>query len=282
MVDAAICPAELAILFLASLVLWRLPRAVSNFPIAAAEWSLAVQRCCQWLAAGPGLAELELRGLVELPGIQGGRATTRQMALGATMLLLALPTASAACAGGNFHAGLNCNGHSLIPKPPMAASASECCGVCAATPGCTAWSWNEGGNRLCYPKLNCTQPRLDKDTVSGGAVHAPPAPGPAPGPAPVPAPGPHSTVGILNATLVGVDNTGTRDTTKSLQAAIVAAYDAQLALFLPPGRYLVSDTLWANQSNYGKCPQDHTPQIDERAIAIKLRDSLWLQVRHCR
>ena len=41
MVDAAIGAAELAVLFLASLVLWRLPRGVSNLAIGLAAWSLA-------------------------------------------------------------------------------------------------------------------------------------------------------------------------------------------------------------------------------------------------
>ena len=78
-----------------------------------------------------------------------------------------------------------------------------------------------------------------------------------------PPPAGYSSLGILNATAAGVDNSGVTDTTVALQAAIVAAYDAQLALFLPPGRYLVSDTLWANQSNYGS------------SLPVNLRPARW-------
>ena len=61
--------------------------------------------------------------------------------------------------------------------------------------------------------------------------------------------------GILNVTAppYSIDNTGSVDVTLKLQAAINAAYEAQLALFLPCGRYLVSDTLEAAQDNYGHC-----------------------------
>jgi len=64
---------------------------------------------------------------------------------------------------------------------------------------------------------------------------------------------PHSSLGILNVTAppFSIDNTGVTDVTVQLQAAIAAAYGAQLALFLPPGRYLVSDTLHVEQNNYG-------------------------------
>ena len=59
--------------------------------------------------------------------------------------------------------------------------------------------------------------------------------------------------GILNVTAppFSVDNTGRRDVTAKLQVAIAAAYEAQVALFLPPGRYLVSYGLRAEQDNYG-------------------------------
>ena len=36
--------------------------------------------------------------------------------------------------------------------------------------------------------------------------------------------------------------------TKALQSCIAKAYASNMALFLVPGRYLVSDTLWANQT----------------------------------
>lgn len=108
----------------------------------------------------------------------------------------------------------------------------------------------------------------------GAAALSPPlSPPPPPPPAgystlsatalPPPPPG-YSTQGILNATAFpGVDNSGATDTTAALQAAIVAAYDAQLALFLPSGRYLVSGTLWANQSNYGS------------SLPVNLRPARW-------
>ena len=62
-----------------------------------------------------------------------------------------------------------------------------------------------------------------------------------------------SSLGILNATAdcVGVDNGGAVDVTAPLQACITKAYLLNRALFLPPGRYLVSDTLAANQSGGG-------------------------------
>lgn len=103
--------------------------------------------------------------------------------------------------------------------------------------------------------------RLDYHSFAG---HVSAAAGAASLPSPVRLPPPrHSTLGILNATALGVDSSGTTDTTAALQAAIVAAYDAQLALFLPPGRYLVSDTIWANQSNYGS------------SLPVNLRPARW-------
>ena len=55
--------------------------------------------------------------------------------------------------------------------------------------------------------------------------------------------------GILNATAdCGVDASGTVDVTAPLQRCIFDAFAQNLALFLPPGRYLVSDTLLANQT----------------------------------
>lgn len=61
-----------------------------------------------------------------------------------------------------------------------------------------------------------------------------------------------SSLGILNATAdCAVDNGGAVDVTGPLQACITKAYLLNLALFLPPGRYLVSDTLAANQSGGG-------------------------------
>ncbi len=70
-----------------------------------------------------------------------------------------------------------------------------------------------------------------------------------------------SSLGILNATLsCGVDGTGMTDSTAALQACITQAYKQNLALFLPPGRYLVSDTLTASQADGGSItPHSPTP-----------------------
>ena len=56
-------------------------------------------------------------------------------------------------------------------------------------------------------------------------------------------------IGILNVTAPphSLDASGATDVTKGLQAAILSAKAANLALFLPPGRYLVSDTLHVDQ-----------------------------------
>ena len=53
--------------------------------------------------------------------------------------------------------------------------------------------------------------------------------------------------GLLNATAppLGIDSSGKSDVTAELQAAIVLAHKLGLALFLPLGTYLVSDTLTA-------------------------------------
>ena len=63
----------------------------------------------------------------------------------------------------------------------------------------------------------------------------------------------HSPLGILNATAScpGVDGSGDVDVTQALQACITKAYVANQALFLAPGRYLVSDSLTANQADGG-------------------------------
>lgn len=59
--------------------------------------------------------------------------------------------------------------------------------------------------------------------------------------------------GILNATAscAGVDGSGTADSTTALQRCIERAYQANLALFLAPGRYLISDTLTVAQGDAG-------------------------------
>lgn len=62
-----------------------------------------------------------------------------------------------------------------------------------------------------------------------------------------------ASLGILNATLScdGVDSSGANDSTAALQKCIERAYVANLALFLPVGRYLVSDTLTVAQADGG-------------------------------
>eukprot|EP01047_Picozoa_sp_COSAG01_P014731 COSAG01_NODE_723_length_14060_cov_132.571807_17_plen_312_part_00 len=68
--------------------------------------------------------------------------------------------------------------------------------------------------------------------------------------------------GVLNATAhggngggcEGVVADGTTDVTTALQRCISRAYASNAALFLSPGRYLVSDTLWLNQSSGGAGP----------------------------
>ena len=62
-----------------------------------------------------------------------------------------------------------------------------------------------------------------------------------------------ASLGILNATAscAGVDGSGRTDSTAALQGCIERAYEANLALFLAPGRYLVSDTLTVAQEDGG-------------------------------
>ena len=62
--------------------------------------------------------------------------------------------------------------------------------------------------------------------------------------------------GILDATLppYSADPSGRRDSTESLQRAIVDARDARLATYLPPGRYRVSGTIECIQ---GVVERDH-------------------------
>lgn len=93
------------------------------------------------------------------------------------------------------------------------------------------------------------QQQLAAATAAGGRQ----VPIPSPPPPPPPDWPRHSSLGILNATrsCAGVDPTGTVDVTRALQACIEAAYTANQALFLAPGRYLVSDTLTVAQADGG-------------------------------
>eukprot|EP01051_Picozoa_sp_SAG22_P006970 SAG22_NODE_475_length_10003_cov_3.943356_2_plen_925_part_00 len=85
--------------------------------------------------------------------------------------------------------------------------------------------------------------------------HQPPAPPPAPPPPDDWRRSPADTIGILNATqpgaCPGVDAGGAVDVTLPLQACIEKAYRLNQPLLLPPGRYLVSDTLTAAQADGG-------------------------------
>lgn len=60
--------------------------------------------------------------------------------------------------------------------------------------------------------------------------------------------GSFGSLGVLTAG--SLDRSGTVDVTAGLQRLISQAYRDNLVLMLPLGRYLVSDTLWVNQSNW--------------------------------
>eukprot|EP00927_Polykrikos_kofoidii_P049178 TRINITY_DN43289_c0_g1_i1.p1 TRINITY_DN43289_c0_g1~~TRINITY_DN43289_c0_g1_i1.p1 ORF type:complete len:830 (-),score=118.22 TRINITY_DN43289_c0_g1_i1:137-2626(-) len=75
--------------------------------------------------------------------------------------------------------GLNCNGEDLDPHGQVASSAAECCARCHSFGGCKAWTWNSGGNHLCYVKSGCTNSVVGQPTISG-LGDLPPAPTPAP------------------------------------------------------------------------------------------------------
>ena len=40
---------------------------------------------------------------------------------------------------------------------PKAESAAACCVICKAFKNCTAWTWNGGSNKMCYPKTACSK-----------------------------------------------------------------------------------------------------------------------------
>jgi len=58
--------------------------------------------------------------------------------------------------------------------------------------------------------------------------------------------------GYLDVTLYGADSTGARDSTAALQSAINDGRDFSLATYLPPGTYLISDTLVGDE-HWGNC-----------------------------
>ncbi|HEY1959635.1 MAG TPA: glycosyl hydrolase family 28-related protein [Polyangiaceae bacterium] len=57
--------------------------------------------------------------------------------------------------------------------------------------------------------------------------------------------------GLLDATLYGADPTGTKDSTKAIQAAITDGRDYLMTTYLPAGTYLVSDTLLGAEDGHG-------------------------------
>ena len=75
---------------------------------------------------------------------------------------------------------------------------------------------------------------------AGGAPRSP-----ADLPAPRPPPAPMLPRGVLNITAPphSVDSSGATDVTLALRAAIAAALSGDQVVFVPPGRYLVSDTI---------------------------------------
>src|SRR5690606_35626301 len=65
-------------------------------------------------------------------------------------------------------------------------------------------------------------------------------------------------LGLLDVTAepYNADPTGSRDSTRALQHAINDARDARMLTYLPPGSYLVSDTLFGIQ---GTVTPEHWP-----------------------
>ncbi|HEY1690814.1 MAG TPA: glycosyl hydrolase family 28-related protein [Polyangiaceae bacterium] len=57
--------------------------------------------------------------------------------------------------------------------------------------------------------------------------------------------------GFLDATIYGADPTGQKDSTKAIQAAIDDGRDYLMTTYLPPGTYLISDTLTGAEDGNG-------------------------------
>jgi hypothetical protein len=68
--------------------------------------------------------------------------------------------------------GINCgDGIDILPagKNPVVSSAAECCALCQQyNSTCTAWTWNQRSNQICYIKSSCV-PVTAPGVVSGGA-----------------------------------------------------------------------------------------------------------------
>ena len=183
---------------------------------------------------------------------------------GAAGVLLLTASAAAAAASCNYTAfpDDNFDGHNLPGDNPRTAStADECFAFCCATPGCLFFTLNAGaGPRDCYLKDQMTH-RANPGAVSG-VVNGSTPPGP-------PAP---ASSGWLDAVAdCGCDSTGATDTTALLQACVDRAYGHSLPrvpVVLPPGRYLVSDTIVLQQDNPG--PDDGINVVPGRFLAHNL------------
>ena len=68
--------------------------------------------------------------------------------------------------------GINCgDGINILPagKEPVVSSAAACCALCQQhSSTCTAWTWNQRSNQICYIKSSCN-PVASPGVVSGGA-----------------------------------------------------------------------------------------------------------------
>ena len=80
----------------------------------------------------------------------------------------------------------NCPGYNVVGAAIVKVhSVADCCAHCAATKGCTSWTWNSGGNLQCFPKSGCPSPSstgANAHCTSGSAVPIPTPPAPAPTP----------------------------------------------------------------------------------------------------
>lgn len=74
-----------------------------------------------------------------------------------------LPPLPAQC---TIDADFDYNGFDVATTGPVQA-AQECCDVCAQHPACSVWSWNSGGNQLCYLKSSSAGRVPTAGVVSG-------------------------------------------------------------------------------------------------------------------
>ena len=67
--------------------------------------------------------------------------------------------------------GINCGPNTILPagQNPVVSSAAECCAFCQQhNSTCTAWTWNQRSNQICYIMSSCV-PAASQGVVSGGA-----------------------------------------------------------------------------------------------------------------